>query len=625
MRRGTIGRLMACAAVAVAMSAVLVADASQGPRAAGVPQDPAEIAVLPPRPAVPRTPPTSAQSGVAAPERVVPARLVIVRPGSIDSLAAGVVVRRVARDDRAVSLVTLAAAVPRPWMTISGSTARLDAAVQLTAGTRLEVDGVRTLELAGGDDPRAAAFLATGSGQIRLHGVTVASIDPASGQPVAPGAAGRPYIRVSNWGTLTAVDSTITDLGAQPIGVLAGRPAVSFGRGSTGALTRTTLTRSSTGLELAGSRGVTLQDVTVTESSDNGIVLRGDRATALSHVRAERNSGNGVLVAGETTNRPITGITTVGNGAYGVSVSGQHNAEISDLTLSGDQAGGLELERVSDSHVHDVTSTDAPVGVFLHVNSTNVAVDTLSVSGGRTGVLVEKTTAGLRFTNSTIRNVHVAGVAYDGRDGLLAALTVRDSATAVRVERGAGALTIDRLSILGGEDGLVASGGIAGVVVKNLWADGVSNDAIRSAGAGMQIVGGEIRGGHTGMDLRAATTITGTQVHLSAIGVEAGGADPIVLDDVTIDTEAAGIAAGQGSAVTLKNSAVHALHALLGEVNLVGANDVSLPPPNLLGVIGLPLILLALVLEFLHLWYQFRRKRKSSRDYLRRWRTMAEV
>jgi hypothetical protein len=94
------------------------------------------------------------------------------------------------------------------------------------------------------------------------------------------------------------------------------------------------------------------------------------------------------------------------------------------------------------------------------------------------------------------------------------------------------------------------------------------------------------------------------------------------LDEVTVDTEAVGVTAEPGSAVILNNSSVHALHATRGDVRMSGANDLS-QPLNLLGVIGLPLILLALVLEFLHLLHQLRRKRASSREYLRRWQALA--
>jgi hypothetical protein len=45
---------------------------------------------------------------------------------------------------------------------------------------------------------------------------------------------------------------------------------------------------------------------------------------------------------------------------------------------------------------------------------------------------------------------------------------------------------------------------------------------------------------------------------------------------------------------------VHALEALRGPIQQHGTNDLSLPPLNLLSAIGVPLILLAVVLEQVH-------------------------
>jgi hypothetical protein len=334
------------------------------------------------------------------------------------------------------------------------------------------------------------------------------------------------------------------------------------------------------------------------------MVLRGDRATVLSRVKAEHNGDNGVQVAGDVTSRPITGISTTGNHSYGVSVSGQNDLEISNLTLSGDQAGGLELNRVSDSKVHNVTTADEPKGVFLHVNSTNVVLDSMTLTGGRTGILAEKTTKGLHVTGSTIDSAHVAGMAIGGHDTLLDGLTVKGSRTAIRVERGADRVTANKVSLIGGDDGLVTSGGTSGIVVKDLSTDGVRNDAVRNLSPGLQITGGQIRGGNTGMDLQAGTTVTGIQFALTSTGIRARAPDPISLESVTVDAVSVGVEAQPGGPVTLSNSSVHALEAVRGSVTLMGTDDLSLPPLNLLGAIGLPLIFLAALLEVMHLMRQ---------------------
>jgi Right handed beta helix region len=533
-----------------------------------------------------------------------PAKLVIVRATSIDSVAEGVLVQRVVRSGRAVSLAALDAAIPSSWMTLSGDTARLNAAVVLTPTTVLDIEGVKTLQLAGGTDAAAAANLYTGSGQIQVRGVTVTSVDAASGQPVASSAAGRPYIVVAATGRLDAADTTISDLGTNPVGDSRGNPAVSFGRGSSGSLVGTSLLRDSTGLMLSGSQGIRLQDVTAADSVQDGIVLRGDRSTVLSGIKAERNGNDGVLVSGQASSRPITGISTTGNHAYGVSVSGQSGVEVSGLNLSGDEAGGLELSRVTDAKVHNITTADEPAGVFLHVNSTNVVLDAITLTGGRTGILEEKTTKGLRVTGSTLEAVHVAGMEIGGQNTVLDGLIVKDSRTAIRVERGAVGVTGDKLSLIGGTDGLVTSAGTSGIVLNGLATNGINNDAVRSLSPGMQVIGGQISGGATGMDLQAATTVTDVQIALTATGVRGRSTDPITLDGVTVDAVAVGIEAQSGSKVSLRRSSVHALEAVRGSLTLLGVNDLSLPPLNLLGAIGLPLVGLAVMLEVLHLLLQ---------------------
>jgi hypothetical protein len=193
-----------------------------------------------------------------------------------------------------------------------------------------------------------------------------------------------------------------------------------------------------------------------------------------------------------------------------------------------------------------------------------------------------------------------------GHDTLLDGLTVKDSRAAIRVERGADGVTADRVSLVGGTDGLVTSGGTSGIVVKDLSSDGVGNDTLRNLSPGMQITGGQISGGNTGMDLQAATTVSGIQIGLTSTGIRGRATDPITLHNVKIDAVSVGVDAQPGSRVTLRDSTAHALEAVRGTVTLLGTNDLSLPPLNLLGAIGLPLIGLALLLESLHLLRQRR-------------------
>jgi hypothetical protein len=139
----------------------------------------------------------------------------------------------------------------------------------------------------------------------------------------------------------------------------------------------------------------------------------------------------------------------------------------------------------------------------------------------------------------------------------------------------------------------------------------------------MHIVGGQIRGGRTGMNLQAPTTVTGMRVGWTSTGVRTSVAGRVVLDDVVIDAVAVGVVASPGSAVALRNSSVHAPHTIRGNVDLQGVNDFGQPPITVLGAIGLPLILLALILEFLPILLELKRQRDRRREYLRKWRALA--
>jgi len=78
-------------------------------------------------------------------------------------------------------------------------------------------------------------------------------------------------------------------------------------------------------------------------------------------------------------------------------------------------------------------------------------------------------------------------------------------------------------------------------VFNDLATTSVGNDAVRSLSPGMQVNRGQISGGNTGMDLQAATTVTGLQIGLTATGIRGRVTDPITLDDVKIDAVAVGI------------------------------------------------------------------------------------
>ena len=71
----------------------------------------------------------------------------------------------------------------------------------------------------------------------------------------------------------------------------------------------------------------------------------------------------------------------------------------------------------------------------------------------------------------------------------------------------------------------------------------------------------------------------------------------VAADAVDVSAVSFGIDVEDGSPFTLTGSRVDALKAVNGRVELEGPNDLSLPPLRVLGAIGVPPILLALVLD----------------------------
>jgi len=506
--------------------------------------------------------------------------------------------------------------VPNGWLTMADGDARLAAVVTLTPGTTLDIGGVRNLRLTGGPTQADASSIYTGSGRLTGRGVTVSSADPATNQPMPPGL-GRPFIVVAGGGRMDTSDVTFSDLGA-PVNDPDDRTGVQLNPGSSGVLERTTFLRNTVGLRLSESQGVRLDGVRVAESVSDGLVLEGDRATTLRGVMAEANGGNGVLVKGVTTDRPITGITTAGNQAYGLAVVGQKAPQITGVVTGGDKIGGLRLNRSSGAHVADFTATNQPIAVFTHVGSSGVLLERLHITGGRRGVVVEKSTAGLQLRQSTIDGTSSIGVSIGGHDISLDGVSVTGAKTGVRVERGAGGVTAIGLNLSGGGNGFVANPGSTGVVLRNFVATGIGDDAVRTYSPDAQISTGKIIGAQTGIVTGAPTAITDTAITEVGVGISARAGAAAAVNRIDIAALTVGINNAPGKPVQLRDSRVHALQALRGEVLLLGYNDLSLPPLNLLGAIGVPLVLLAVFLELMHSARQRRFGRGGGRGGGRR-------
>jgi hypothetical protein len=319
----------------------------------------------------------------------------------------------------------------------------------------------------------------------------------------------------------------------------------------------------------------------------------------MSGIRATGNAGSGLDVTGMNSNRPITGVSTTGNGDYGVAIDKQNGARINGITTAADQSGGLRISQSAGTAVTDFTATDEPIGVFTNVNTTGTVIDRMRSTGGLRGMVIEKTTHGLEVRASTFTGTRVAGIAVGGHEVQLDAVQVDDCRTGVRIERGASDVAVTGIVINRGHDGIVTAEGTSGVVVTDMTVNDVVSDGVRTFSPNARITGGRIVGGSTGIDAAAATSISGTSIE-SAQGIAVRPTGSVHADRVSIDAADVGVNASAGSSVLLSNSRVHALEAIRGVVGQQGVNDLSLPPLNLLGAIGVPVILLAIALELVH-------------------------
>ncbi|WP_345604150.1 right-handed parallel beta-helix repeat-containing protein [Pseudonocardia adelaidensis] len=560
------------------------------------------------------TPDTAASVRRAWESRGRPHHMAVVRDYRIDLATDGRVTRQVGRASGTVTIADLDRALPSDWLKVTDGTATLDATLVLTPRVALQLGGsgspVHTVALAGGATQADAASIHTGSGRLAINGITVTSVDPATGQPLPPEAKGRPTIVASGGGRLDITDATINDLGAVSDGTPGadddGNAAVEFHKGSTGSLVRSTVARGSTGVQLSHSEGVQIDQLTVSDSAEDGLVLAGDEGTTMSGIRATGNGENGVLVSGASGGRPINGISTNANGAFGVAVVGENGTQISAVDTTADQAGGLRISRSTGITVTGYTATDQRLGVFTHVHSSGIVLDGIQTTGGTRGLVVEKSTSGLQARNSTFSGARVAGVAVNGNDITLDDVHVYDSRSAVRVDRGAHDIRLTGLTVEGGRDGLVTAAGTSGLVVTDLAVNGVESDGVRSFTPDARITGAQITGGGTGLDLAAGATVTNSTITAAREGIRSRSPEQVYASGITVDTTELGVNSAQGSPFTLVDSNVHALESVRGVVTQQGANDLSLPPLNLLGAVGVPLILLAVVLEELHTFRQRR-------------------
>jgi hypothetical protein len=536
-----------------------------------------------------------------------PARLIVVRPRVIDTITAGHLTSRLARAGGPLSLLDVAAYVPSDWLTISRDTAVLSATLALTADSTLDA-GVATLRLSGDSDPASAASIWVGRGTLTLNNVLVTSWYSASQQPMPVSAPGRPFLVVGSGGQLNASGTTLSDLGATG-GPPAGgdRAGVVFAPGSSGSLLRTRLVRNLVGLKLSRSNRVHLEGVTVDDSGNDGLILHEDQGTNLQTVNVTNSGGNGVLVTGVAGGRVLSGVSTSGNGAFGVAVIRQNHVQVMDTATSANRAGGLRLTGCTACTITRTTVANEPIGLLVNGGGSQVAVDHAQMRSVGRGVVLTHGVTEIDIHDLSVDDAGTIGVAVAATGVRLRGINVRNSTTGVQVNSLASQVAVADPTIVGGGNGIVVADGARGVTLKNVTIGGVDHTAVVVSAPDVLITGGRIHGGNTGINLRAPARIDGTSVSEVREGVHVARGVTGRGSRIDVLATNSGIKVDGDGQFILTNSRVRANQALRGRVVLKGDNTISLPPFPWFGGIGVLLIAAAVSLELLHIVLQRRR------------------
>jgi hypothetical protein len=539
-----------------------------------------------------------------------PPRLIIVRQRNIDIVTDGQLSTRISRGSGVLTLATLAASAPTGWVATSGNSAHLSAVLLLTRGTTVD-PGVRRLRMSGGPDPATAASIRVGSGTLNLHDITVASIDPVTGQAPPASAAGRPFIVVGAGGHLNATDTTVNELGtAAPEG--GDHAGLVFTPGSTGSLVRISIWGNYVGLKLSGSVAVYLDTVTVARSSGNGLVLRGDRETVMRAVRSADNDRNGVLIDGTAAARTVSGIDTSNNSDYGIAVIRQDNLTLNNVSSTADRRGGLRLTGCTNCSTSGVTVVDDTVGVLVNGGSARVKLVSTHVSGGNQGLVVTHGVSGVDIENIQIERAAVSGVNISATDVALRALAVSYSTTAIKITGAASGIILTSPVVSGGRDGLVIGATVRQVTLLDPDVSGVSHAGVITSMPGLRISGGRIYGGNTGINARGATVLDGTSVGWVNEGIHVGQSVVVRGNHIDVNAITSGIKVDSGAEFVLIDSQVRAREALRGDVTQQGDNYISPPQFPWLRSFGILVMSAAFALQLIFIM-RSRRFRRLAR------------
>lgn len=461
-----------------------------------------------------------------------PNLLIIVGKVKVDFVTQGSLSNRMSVPaGQQLSMRWLVNAVSAPWVSnpVSGTTV-LSAELVLAAGSSFAIDnGTPTVRLAGGANPADAASILVGrTASLTISHTTIDSVDPATNQPVAVNAPGRPFIVAQAGGQLGIADATVSDLG------IPGRTdhvGVTWAGGSTGSAARSSFLRNGVGIKVTKASNVNLSQVTVDHSITDGLVLNADQGTVVQGLTSSNNGGDGIGIYGNGAGRRFGAVTVSGNQRFGIAAAGQQGLALDGVTVSADHVGGVRLTHCVGTIITALTSNDEPIGVAISGASQQTQLIGAAVHRGGVGVAVRKGVSGVQINQLTADGSGAFGVRVDAASQVV----LRDSAvsiggTALWIGGASQDVTATGGTLAGGQFGIAVAAPASQVSLTGVTAGGTHRAGIAISASGVRLAQVTVNNSQDGVHIyRQATGIDARDITIN------GGGNGVVASAATSD------------------------------------------------------------------------------------------
>jgi mannuronan 5-epimerase len=306
-------------------------------------------------------------------------RAIEVYPTQTIMLAGGKDVRTIDRHAPA-TLRGLVRLVHNPrWISESGHTVTMSAAVILEHGSAMTVAAPATPELV--MTVRPGVFLAAVRAKLSLSGVYVHASDTKVPHTFSrPGVVdGRPFILASQNSTLTANDCVFRYLGRD----WNSSYGLSWSKKSTGYVTNSRFYHDFIGVYSNDSAGLKIDHNQFYYGSLYGIDPHsGSSHLTIEYNTADYNGRHGIIFSNNVTDSVVRYNVTRGNGLNGIMMdeTSAHNI-IEHNTVTGNKSGGIVMANSSDNVLAANLVKENQVGITIRGTTTNTQVYGNTVTG----------------------------------------------------------------------------------------------------------------------------------------------------------------------------------------------------------------------------------------------------